>query len=228
MQVFQVLHQVGTQAVPVVGGEERHMVHVDTFGRLEEHTHQGLAVGHLRLERGGVFLPVAAAHGDALAGHYLIARVDEFHAYAGIGRRGHMLAGIDGEVVAQPFLDAHTEETAVLQTGALLDVAGVAEHHIVGVAVEGGAYVAHRHIAEGVPSHQGLRKLERAVDYHLGIKTTVGTEVDVLKEDAIHGGLDGSPHLLGLHSKLSLCGDTTAQGKESEEEGRNRQFSHCL
>jgi len=188
MEVLEVFHQVGTQTVPVVGGEEADMVEVDALLRLEVDAHEALGIGRGRLDGGCILLPLAALDGYALLGQHLVVGAYELDADLGVAG----CAGIDGEVVVHAFLQANAEEAVVLKAGELVAMAGIGKCHIVRVAVEGGVGVVEGHLAEGVPAHQSLRELERAVLDELGIEASVGSEVDVLEEDAIHGGLDGS------------------------------------
>ena len=116
-----------------------------------------------------------------------------------------MGACIEAEVIAQSFLQSHAEESVVLQTSAAVMVCGSLEDDIVRVALKGGLVRCDADIAKSLPTHQGIRKLERAVLDHLGIQASVSSEVDVLEEDAIHGRLNLSHRLLGLNGKLVLC-----------------------
>ena len=73
------------------------------------------------------------------------------------------------------------------------------------IALEG-AIVLHLKVSEGAPAHQVLGELERAVLHHLCIKTTVGSVVDILKEDTVHRRLYGCPEFLGVYVKdVRLC-----------------------
>lgn len=54
------------------------------------------------------------------------------------------------------------------------------------VAGEGGFVIVYGNLAEGIPAHEMLWKLEVAVLHHLSIQAAVGTEVDILKKDAVH------------------------------------------
>ena len=116
-----------------------------------------------------------------------------------------MQTPIYGEIVLHILLQAHAEETAVLKTSLLLTGTGTLECYIMRVAVEGWLHVIEGYISEGIPSHQALWKLEGTVFYHLCIKTTIGTKVDVLEEDTIHGRLDFYTRLVCLNCKLMLC-----------------------
>ena len=84
-------------------------------------------------------------------------------------------------------------------------MSGRGEDHIVRIALEGGIFLADGNASEGLPPHQRLRKLERAVLYKLGIETAVGSEVDVFEEDAVHRGLNGSARFIRIDNILMLC-----------------------
>ena len=122
-KVLKVLDEVGTQSVPVVGGEERHVVEVHPLGRLQEDAHQSLGFCHIGCERTGIFLPFGGADGDALPRDDIVVGVHQFHADSSRTCSCVVQACIDGEVVAKAFLKAHAKETSVLQSGAFLDVA---------------------------------------------------------------------------------------------------------
>src|SRR5690606_25047583 len=53
-----------------------------------------------------------------------------------------------------------------------------------------------------LPAHTGLVKLKGAVLYQLGIQAAVCRKIDILKENAPHGGLYGSAGLVDLHGEL--------------------------
>ena len=74
-----------------------------------------------------------------------------------------------------------------------------------GIALEG-TVVFHLEVSEGAPTHQVLGKLKRAVLHHLCIEATIGSVVDILKEDAVHRRLYGSPEFLGVNVEdVRLC-----------------------
>ena len=90
------------------------------------------------------------------------------------------------------------------------DLTIVAQACVVRVTIEAGVVAPHLHGAKGGPPHQSLLKLKRAVLHQLGIQATVGTEIDVLKKEAIHRGGDRStrlirPHLEGECLSHLLC-----------------------
>ena len=91
------------------------------------------------------------------------------------------------------------EESVIVKACALLLVPGIAQADIMRIAGECRLVVAQLDVAKRLPSHEGLWKLERAVLHHFGIETSVGSKVDVLEEDAPHGGLDGCPQVACVH-----------------------------
>ena len=228
MQVLQVLNEVGTEAsLPGVGGEERHVVEVDALLAFQIDAHEALGIGLRGSDLGGVFLPILTGNVDGLLGHHLVVAAHEFD--ANLGGAGAVGAGIDGELIAQVLLQTHAEVAVVLQSGELLAVAVVLQHGVVGIAVEGGVGLSERDVAEHVPALQAAalalaagrdvqRSLEGAILHELGIKAAVGTEVDVLEEDAVHRGLYGSPRL-GVEHQLALCVRRSKRGK--------RHHCHC-
>ena len=98
-------------------------------------------------------------------------------------------------------MHSHSEETFIFQAGVLGPVGGWRQSHVVRVAVEW-AIVHQRDVAECVPSHEMLRKLERAVFYHLSVETAVGCEIYVLEEYAIHRGRDLNSGTGGIYYEV--------------------------
>ena len=94
-----------------------------------------------------------------------------------------------------------------------------AQSGVMGIAIEGGRSSIDGHVAKGLPAHQALGELKRTVLYHLRIKAAIGSEVDVLKENAIHGGLYLGAHLVGLDVKLVLR--LRAKRHKSRQQKRN-------
>lgn len=56
---------------------------------------------------------------------------------------------------------------------------------IVWIAGERSIFYLQRHIAEYFPSHEGLRKFERAVFDQFGIQASICCKVDILEENSI-------------------------------------------
>ena len=205
VKVGKVLHEVGSQAVPVVSREERHMVEVSAIRCLEEYAQQPLLVCLARLQCGIVLLPVVLGNGDGLAVDNVVVAAHQFHADAWVGRPGVVTARGDGEVILHACLQSHAEVSAVLDTCLLVQMSVVEESHIVRVALVCGTLVHHLHAAERLPSHQSVGEFERTVLHQVGIKSAVGTEVDVLEEDAVHRWLYCGSWLIGLHQNLVLA-----------------------
>ena len=205
MQVGEILHEVGPQSVPAVFGEETHVIEVYTVAAFQEDAQESFLHSAVGGERCGGLLPLAGLDGDGLFvdGHVLV--VHQFDAYPCLLALQIVQTGIDREVVFHAFLQAHAEEAAVFQPGELLVVAGRLEHHVVRVAVESRLHVTHGDVAKSAPTHEFVGKFKAPVLHQLGIKTAVGAKVDVLEEDAVHGGLDGAAGL-GVDRELArLC-----------------------
>ena len=82
------------------------------------------------------------------------------------------------------------------------------------------AVVADRHFSEGFPSlERVLREFEGAVLHKFGVQAAVGREVDVLEENAVHGGLDGCADLLEVDVHPVRLGENG----QSEKKGRSGQ-----
>ena len=205
MHVIECLCQILAHAVlttfPRVGGEERDVLHVGSRLVASQEDAQGtLGLCAGGFQRGGVFLPVLAAdvHLDLCKTLVLVHRVVINKTHFKCRLAALRTTGPEGETVGGVFLHGDTEESFILQTGEFVVVAGIGEAHIVGVAVEG-TVVAYLKLAVGAPAHQTLGEFKRTVLHHLGIQTTVGSVVDVFKEDAIHRRLNRCTDLLGVH-----------------------------
>ena len=75
---------------------------------------------------------------------------------------------------------------------------GVGQAYVVGITLER-SVVAYLKLSEGTPAHQMLGEFKRAVLHHLCIQATVGSVVNVFKEDTIHSRLYRCAELLGVH-----------------------------
>ena len=190
----------------------------------EEDAQGCLGLGLWRLQCGGVFLPLLAADFDLHGGKTLIL------AHAGIIHETHLECGLaslrttspERETITASLHDSHAEESLVLETSELVAVARVTQTHIVGITLEG-TIIAHIDLAKGTPAHKTLGELKRAVLHHLGIKTTIGSVVDILEEDSVHRGLYRGPNLLGVHVH------DVGLGRSSQSDGQQQQssqFSH--
>ena len=193
MQFFEQLHQVGAQPMPVVGRKERHMVEVDSITLRMEDAQEGLFVCFLGCQRKLIALPVVTSYMQFLLVDDSVVMTHQFDA------QHSATAGIYGEVVLHPLPQSDAEESVIVQPGPLLLVPSIAQADVMRIAGECRPVVTQLDIAKRLPAHEGLRKLERAVLHHFGIETSVGSKVDILEEDAPHGGLDGCPQVACVH-----------------------------
>ena len=138
--------------------------------------------------------------------------LDELDAQHLILAFGH--TGIHGEAVFLVLLDADAKETLVGQSGPPVAVSRGGETGIVGIAVEG-AVVLYLHLAKGLPAHEVVGgELKRAVLHQLSVETAVGSEVDILEEDSIHGGLHHGSGLTSVDSDYVIL-SLSARGYEN-------------
>ena len=202
MQVGQTLYQVGTQSVPVVVGHQRDMVEIH-LAACQHDAQETMGVGDVRLQRESVLVPLSGGDGQRVGGHGVVGGIHQLHADGGGATLG---ACVDGEVVGHPLAQSDAEEPMVLNTGPAMGMTRLFHVHVMGIAVEGRIVGLDARFSRHLPSHRGIGKFERTVLYKLGIQTAVGTEVDILEEDSIHGGGNVSRGFLGLHleSVLSL------------------------
>ena len=228
MQILQVLYEVGTQTtLPSIGGEERHVIEVDSIAALQIDAHEAFGIGARRGDLGGVLLPVLAGNLHRFLGHHLIIITNEFNANLCIA----VCTGINREFIGKALLQTHTEIAMILQTCELLTMSVVGKRHIVRISVEGRTLRTEFHIAEHIPALQSTantltagrdvkRSLKRAVLHQLCIESTIGTEVNILEEDTVHRRLYGSPRFrVEYQLALSLC--CSESGKSHQCHSKN-------
>ena len=201
------------------------MVEIHTVGAFQKDAHQALLDRFVGSERHRFLDPLIARNGDLLLVDRVVLVVDELHANLSFLSLQVVETGKDREVIAHPFLQSHAEEATVLQSCELLVMTGTLQYHVVGIAVKGRLHVADTDIAEGVPTHQPLRKFKTAVFDHLGIESAVGAEVDILKEDTVHRRLDGRTRL-GVDGELSLS-RSPREGEQAKGQ-RDKHFSSMV
>ena len=109
--------------------------------------------------------------------------VNQLYADGGLALRG---LGPYREAVLLALLHTDAEEALVHQTRTAVAVARVAQLYVVRTACKG-TIVLYVDAAKGLPPHQVLWKLERAVLYQFAIQSAVSGKVDVLEKNAIHG-----------------------------------------
>ena len=130
-------------------------------------------------------------------------------------------AGPNRETVGLPSLDADAEKTFIVQTGPFVGMTGIRKADIMRTTVER-AVVADRHFTESFPAlERVLREFEGAVLHEFGVQAAVGREVDVLEEDAVHGGLDGSADFLevDVHPvRLGGSGQAEKKGRSGQKD----------
>ena len=169
-----------------------------SIGALEEDAQLGMFQRSRRRQLQRVLLPVGRRDVKHFLHQFLtlIHRlfVDELYTDGTIALQS---LGPNRETIRLPLLDANAEIALVDQSRATVLMTWGGENNIVGTTLEG-AVVTDVDTAKGLPAHQMLGKLERAVLDQLAIESTVGSIVDVLKEDAIHRRLYGCTKLPGV------------------------------
>ena len=215
LHIAQRLRQILAHTVfathPSVNGEERNVFQVGGNNRLlvkttQENPHRRLGVCNFALELCGVLLPLAAVNVHVanflllnLAHRCVVNNLYKHRRLAALGTTRP-----NGKSVLLAFLDIDAEEALVLDAGVLVRMSRIAEPYIMRTILKG-TVLPHLNIAERPPTHQGLRKLKRAVLYHFGVQTAVRRKIDVLEKDAVHrtlhrragfGGVD--VHNMGL------------------------------
>ena len=111
------------------------------------------------------------------------------------------------EVVLFTSYNTNTKETFIIKTGMLVGMTGICETYIVGVALKR-SVIQNLYVSECLPSLECVGEFKRAVLYQLCIKSAVGSIVYVLKEDTVHGTLDGSTGFLKVYVKC-VVGSTS-------------------
>ena len=168
MQVGEGLCQIAAHTVLTtferVDGEERDVLECHGVLSLQEDAQLGVLVGDGRRQRDGVFLPIGRSQGKFLLDKLLplVHRtlIDELDADG--GTLGVKCFRPDGEAVLLALLNADAEVALVDQSRAAVMMIGGREHYVVGATLER-AVAFDLHASDGLPAHQRLRKLERAV-----------------------------------------------------------------
>ena len=179
-----------------------HAVAVAAPLRAEEETQIGILHGAGRLEHNGILLPVGRGHLDVFRDKLLVLLQAIFVNQLNTQRLS-LAAGDTSphtEAILCVTLQTDAEEALVLKTGPHIVVAGAGETYVMRILVER-AVVLHLYLTESLPTHEVVgREFERAVFQQLAVKTTVGSIVDILKEDTIHRGLNHAAGLSGFNS----------------------------
>ena len=210
MQVGQCLCQVATHAVLTIlegiDGKQRDVFQCHTVGTLQEDAQLGMLQRQGRRQRQRILFPVCRGDIQRLFGKLLTlvhrVLVNQLHADGAIAL-GSLCP--DRKTVLLAFLHTNAEVALVGQTRATVLVVGDAQLHIMRTACKG-TVVLHVDTSEGLPAHQVLRKFERTVLDELAIESAVGSVVDVFKEDAVHGRLNGCSQFLGVDVHDALGG----------------------
>ena len=158
----------------------------------------------LRCQYDGIFLPFRRGDVQFLLSQFLtfVHRVLVYQLYAD-GRPVLGRLGPYREAVLLALLHADAEVALVRQTCTAVAMTWVTQLHIVRTTLER-TVVLHVHTSKRLPTHQVLWKLERAVLHQFTIQSAVSGIVDVLEKNTIHGRLDRSPQLLGVHVHRQL------------------------
>ena len=169
-----------------IDGEQRNVLECHAVVTLQEDAQLGMLVGLGRGQHDAVFLPVASGDAELLLYELLTlvhrALINELNAQGSDTLRS---LGPYGEAVLLALLDTDAEVALVDQSCATVVMPGCREHDIVRTALEG-TVVLHLDASEGLPAHQRLGELERAVLDQFAIQTAIGSVVDILEEDTIH------------------------------------------
>ena len=127
-------------------------------------------------------------------------------------------------MIVHALSQSDAEESVVVQACAFLLVASIAQGDIMRITGKGRGAVAQSHVAEHVPTHEWLRKLERAVLHQFGIESAIGSEVDVFEENAPHRGLNLCTEFLRVHFKpmlrLSVCECQQTDDSQNHGDGK--------
>ena len=237
MQIRERLHHVRAQAAgtmfPGVVGEQRNEINVHRPRAVHEHIQFRLRVGVFRVQHGGIFFPVA---GKIFQPHGV-----EQRAVAGIkfnaeSRCAGDAADLRGEIVGFARLHAHAAKTLVGHAEKILALGLEAEVMRIGgverIFVTDGNLAARLAGRQFAPAHQRIGKFEAAIFHQFGIQSAVRAEVDVLKKNAPHRGVDFCARLVGLDGDGRRgCGSSrhTRSGDESEQIGFHvlHRLFHC-
>ena len=232
MQVCESLGEVLAHTVavphPCVHGEQGHVLEVNRHLRgLVKYAQDGFRVSPVRSHLHLVEFPfpgIYAYPGLAEVLPLLVrGRIHEFYPYLAFApERG---PGPYAEAVPGVLLETYPEEALVVEPGVLVVVPRVGEPDIVRVALKW-TVVADFHLAETLPSLQGVRELERTVLDQLRIEAAVRCEIDVFEENAVHGRLDVGSGLREIDFKFSRHGRHSGCGRSREAQNKLVQGFH--
>ena len=202
MYVGESLSQVAAHTVlavlECVDWEETYVFQVNRVCTCEIDAEVCLVEGAWRLYHHLILLPVSRLHLEFVLRKLLFllhgVLVDELHTDCRCTLWGSCP---NGEAIFLALHNSDAEVTLVLESSAALLVSWVAKGHIVWTTLER-SVVLQLYLAEDLPTHEVLRELKRSVFYQLTIQTTIGSIVDVLKEESIHGVLNRGSHLFGV------------------------------
>ena len=196
----QVLAHTVLISIVRIDGEEADVLQVSGHAAVTPYAQVGSLYGLAGLQHEGVFFPLLARYLNAAVAQFLVLShggiIYQVNPYLGVAAFG--TACPNCESVCRPLLQSHAEESVVLNHGVLVVVSRGSQTYIMGILVEG-AIVLQGDFAGDVPSGKGVGKLERSVYYQFGIQTAIGSVVDVLKEDAVHGRLHGGSQFGCFH-----------------------------
>ena len=145
-----------------------------------------MSIGKGRLQHDCYLLPLLSLDFDFLLYGVFSIGVDQLDRQ--LHRRSIGCAGIDREAVFLALLQADATVAFIIDAGTQ-QATVVDNTDVVRIAVEARFLVFYRYLSEGNPPNKRLRELERTVLHQFGIQASVGSEIDVLEKDTVHGRL---------------------------------------
>ena len=145
-----------------------------------------MGIGKGRLQNDSLLLPFIPLHFHRLFQRIGTILTHQFHRQ--FHRSCVRSAGIDRKTIFLTFLQTDTGKSLIIESGP--EQTSVIHHtHIVRIPFKARLLTLHTHISKRHPTYKWLRKFKRTVLHQFGIQTSVGTKIDIFKEDAIHGRL---------------------------------------
>ena len=109
------------------------------------------------------------------------------------------------ETISLVLDEPNAEVALILKSGGAFLMSGITKEHVVWATLER-PIVLYCYISERLPTHEFLRKLERAVLHQLAIQAAIGSIVDVFKKKAVHRWLHLGTHFFGIDvERVGLC-----------------------
>ena len=156
---------------PGIDREKRNVLQINRSFRSKENAEYGFWMGNAGLQDDLILFPFVGVNRQILCGKSLTFThwfsIDKFDPQC-FFRTSLRQTRPNRKAILLSFLDANTEKAFVIQTGMFVSVSRIGKAYIMRITFK--RSVIHQcHFAIGIPSHQMLGELERAVLYQFRV-----------------------------------------------------------